>query len=395
MIENADGNDIRMIKFLIAGSLYPQYQRWAESKIPGLANMSFVQIVRRAGIETCNWAESWREGLEATGRFEVFVSYHNWRLTQEEWAREHNVIFQPDTWMADVLNAQLEYFRPDVLFINGWEFGASYVQACRRRFPGIKKVIGYDGVARHDAVVFRGTDIILSPLRESAAYYQSHGLVGHFFKRGFESAILGSLVNRPPTMSASFVGSVFLGEHAHNKRLRLLTYISRRTPIELFLNIHTVSEIPRIVVSEIIHRRGESLRSLVENVGAHWHLARHHRAPVFGKEMYQTLADSAISLNCHIDAAGASAGNMRLYEATGVGSCLVTDWKSNLNEFFEIDREIVAFHSAEECLEKLKYLTENDVQRKAIARSGQERTLRDHSLKSEVCQFGEILSQML
>jgi hypothetical protein len=35
------------------------------------------------------------------------------------------------------------------------------------------------------------------------------------------------------------------------------------------------------------------------------------------------------------------ATNQRLYEVTGVGSVLVTDWKSNMPDLFDLDREVV------------------------------------------------------
>ena len=41
------------------------------------------------------------------------------------------------------------------------------------------------------------------------------------------------------------------------------------------------------------------------------------------------------------------ANNMRLYEATGVGALLVTDWKENLGEMFEPGKEVVAYRSPE------------------------------------------------
>ena len=32
---------------------------------------------------------------------------------------------------------------------------------------------------------------------------------------------------------------------------------------------------------------------------------------------------------------------MRLFEATGCGTLLITDWKENIEDFFKIDKEIV------------------------------------------------------
>jgi spore maturation protein CgeB len=74
---------------------------------------------------------------------------------------------------------------------------------------------------------------------------------------------------------------------------------------------------------------------------------------VFGLAMYQKLADSKVTLNNHIDIATISASNMRLYEATGIGTCLLTDWKPDLEQLFEPDREVVTYKSAAEAIEKV------------------------------------------
>ena len=71
---------------------------------------------------------------------------------------------------------------------------------------------------------------------------------------------------------------------------------------------------------------------------------RHHD-DTWGLEMYRKLAESKITLNCHEEIAGNYASNMRLYKATGMGACLITDWKENLPNIFEPDLEIVIYRS--------------------------------------------------
>ncbi len=43
--------------------------------------------------------------------------------------------------------------------------------------------------------------------------------------------------------------------------------------------------------------------------------------------MYEVIRRSRVTLNFHIDLAEGWANNMRLYEATVVGTLLLTDWK--------------------------------------------------------------------
>lgn len=86
---------------------------------------------------------------------------------------------------------------------------------------------------------------------------------------------------------------------------------------------------------------------------------------------------------------------MRLFEATGVGTCLLTDWKENLSSLFDVDREVVTYRSTEECLERMHYLQNNPDVCSAIAQAGQKRTLRDHTFAHRAQRFDEIIQAHL
>ena len=86
---------------------------------------------------------------------------------------------------------------------------------------------------------------------------------------------------------------------------------------------------------------------------------------------------------------------MRLFEATGMGSLLLTDKKNNLNKLFEIDKEIVTYSCKEEALEKVKYLLENPKKLSEIALAGQERTLKDHTYEIRMKELIEIIKQYI
>ena len=79
-------------------------------------------------------------------------------------------------------------------------------------------------------------------------------------------------------------------------------------------------------------------------------LHRCFQGEVWGADMYQALRRSKITLNSHIDMAGREAGNMRLFEATGVGAFLLTDFKDNLHTLFAPDREVAVWRSIDDCL---------------------------------------------
>jgi len=107
--------------------------------------------------------------------------------------------------------------------------------------------------------------------------------------------------------------------------------------------------------------------------------------------MYRILAESQIGLNRHIDLSERFANNMRLFEATGVGTLLLTDWKDNLHELFEVGKEVVAYRTPQECAELVKHYLEHDGERRAVAKAGQERTLRDHTYQQRMKELADIV----
>jgi spore maturation protein CgeB len=104
--------------------------------------------------------------------------------------------------------------------------------------------------------------------------------------------------------------------------------------------------------------------------------------------MYQVLRRSRITLNSHIDLAVREAGNMRLFEATGVGAFLLTDFKENLDTLFAPNREVAIWRSIDDCLAAIGRAIGDDAGRAAIARAGHARTMAQHTYRHRA---GEIL----
>jgi spore maturation protein CgeB len=157
----------------------------------------------------------------------------------------------------------------------------------------------------------------------------------------------------------SFVGTVSVD---HQQRISLLEAVAERYDLKLWGNPPQA-----LRASSPLHRcfQGE----------------------VWGLDMYQVLRRSRITLNSHIDLAGAEAGNMRLFEATGVGCFLLTDFKDNLDTLFAPGVEVAAWRSVTDCLKLVdQYLADEDA-RHSIARAGQARTLSQHTYRQRTSEI--------
>jgi spore maturation protein CgeB len=109
--------------------------------------------------------------------------------------------------------------------------------------------------------------------------------------------------------------------------------------------------------------------------------------------MYGVLARSRITVNNHLDLAGPHANNLRMYEATGVGTLLLTDAKSDLGELFVPDQEVVAYRDSAECVKLISHYLDHPDERDEIARAGQRRTLEEHNYGRRMAELVEIVER--
>jgi hypothetical protein len=229
-------------------------------------------------------------------------------------------------------------------------------------------------------------------------------------RHGFDARVPARLDSaRPPDILCSFIGQ--LAGSYHGEREKLLETLVRAVPTTVFLY-------PPSRPSELVYwtRKAAFLgktaaRSLglplwppalarLQDPAAQWPRRRWlalatRKSPVYGLALYQAMRDSQVAFNSHAAISPRSASNMRLYEATGAGACLLTDWREDLATLFDLDRQVVAYRSAAECAEKARWLLDHPAQAAAIAAAGQARTLADHTLARRAHDFDRLLRAAL
>ena len=92
------------------------------------------------------------------------------------------------------------------------------------------------------------------------------------------------------------------------------------------------------------------------------------------------LSSYKICINTHLDNDDFS-GNMRLFEGTGLGCCVLTNNNKDINNFFDEDKEIITYKNHQEAFEKIKWLLNNEKKLKEISLKGQEKTLKLYNYK--------------
>src|SRR5262249_16076397 len=146
---------------------------------------------------------------------------------------------------------------------------------------------------------FHGYDLMISSLPNYVNYFQRQGLPSRLSRLAFEPQVLEMLGEGSVRHDATFVGSFTIH---HPKTVALLEHLCKSDAIEVWgENVHTLPK------TSAVYGR--------------------YRGRALGIEMYRILRDSRITLNHHIGIAENYANNMRLFEATGVGTMLLTDHK--------------------------------------------------------------------
>jgi spore maturation protein CgeB len=397
----------------------PHYNTRFYAARPTLAAQPYADQLAALRADWFAWQVFWSDALAGLG-YETDVVIANAEPLQRRWASENGVTYAPDRWLFDITAAQVKAFKPDVLFVTSYHaFNAPYLRKLRADNPSIRLVLGWCGAPYVDPDVFHAFDLILSNIPELVAHFCAQGHDCRHVNHAFEPRVLEHINTKAlPNADFTFVGGIIRRDQFHHGREELLLELIKRTDLQIYT---TLLPAPPRVRYEIALRRFayDSVRR-AERVGvpvkklpligkiARWNrrprypsmygepsLLRRTQPPVFGLAMYQQLHDSRVTLNTHIDISASSASNLRLYEATGVGACLLTDWKENITGLFEPDTEIVTYRSADEAVEKVNYLLAHADQRRSIAAAGQRRALRDHTVGQRAAAVDEIVAGFL
>ncbi len=374
------------IRFFKCSSFSPGYLNSFYAAHPEVSGLDYLNHYNMLMADCYGWADFWKRNLEATNLFECADVVVNSPTLQRKWAQENRIRWSHTNWALDILGAQIRAFAPDILFTHDFSYVTpAFRQHIRETAPSVRMIVGWDGVGRCDAKHFAGCDLILSCVQYVVDYYRSQRMRSEIFKLGFETSVLEKVNLSYRTINCSFIGSIILG--AHESRFRTVAEIAKQVPSAA---LHLDISKRRFLRSRIgLLARGD-LKSLLR-FGHSWSdyctLSRRALSPLFGLCMYTKLAETRVGLNVHIDAARDNAGNMRLFETTGMGACLLTDRKNNIDELYEDGKEIIVFNNPADAVDKLRWLISNPNVCESVAVAGQARTIREHSLSSSINQF--------
>ncbi len=297
---------------------------------------------------------------------------------QKAWANENDSTYERFTTIKE----QIKNISPDILWVCG---SAHYLGPFLKEIKDYcKKIITWVASSDGLSVDLTNVDCVLSSHDNFIDYFKQNGMLVKKMLPCFEPNIVKKINSKsvPIPIPVSFTGS--LTANYFINRIDLVYYLSTRVPIQFWVDKPRFFKRPLPIINFLYQLK---LQSLFKKIDA--------KPAVFGKDMFAILQSSLISLNIHGDAAMGLAGNIRMFEATGVGSLLMTENSPNLKSLFEPDYEVATYNSKSEAKEKINFYLTNSFEREAVAKKGQERTFQDHNPKTRANEFIEIVKSLI
>ena len=371
-------------KIIIIDTYYPKLLFAICRKFAELGKATYIEQRDFIMGQCFGTADFYSSNLKALGceAEEIVV---NSEVLQRQWAFENGVklnqsflgrmvnklphsrkFFPNQDVLLNILAAQIKRAKPDVLYMQDlWFCPPSFLSDMKKY---VKLLVGQIACPLPPKNHFSPYDLILSSLPHYVDKFRSWGIRSEFFKIGFEGNIARVLPKGDLKYEAVHIGGY---GPLHLERNQLLEDVAKSIDIKFW-------------------GYGE------DNLPSGSRIMRNYNGESWGIDRCRIFAQSKMVITKHITTvAGKYCNNMTLYEATGCGALLVTDYKYNLSELFVPDKEVVTYKTVEEAVNKIKYYLLHEEERKQIAAAGQKRTLDEHTYYNRMHELINIISNYL
>jgi spore maturation protein CgeB len=364
------------MKILFVSIYYPRFLQSFYKSHPGTEPLSYDDHQRRLLAELFGDADFYSDGVKANGHEAVDIVAND-ELLQKKWANEQGMkidssvteklskikyvrIFIKPNWLYKILEAQIEKYGPDVIYFHDIDyFSPFFLDKLKKRYT----LVAQKASPLSKIWCYERAKVVFTSFPHFVPLFARYKIAAEYLKLAFGEKVLQVVPEQSKKYTCTFVGGL---SRQHARGTELLEEVAKKVDLDVFGYGKDILD-----PSSPLYLR--------------------HHGEVWGKEMYTTMRQSRMTINRHIDVAEQYANNMRLYEATGSGTLLLTDEKVNLSELFEPNKEIVTYKNAEDLAKKIAYFTTHPEEVEKIAQAGQKRTLQEHNFR---VRMGEMLGKL-
>ena len=367
--------------------------------------------------------------IETPGFSEIMISkgnmsydiIYNYYELQKKWANENKKKIKEKISLKEyyfqVFEKQIELYKPDVIFFRTEPpFDSNEIFYLKKKFPFLKKIVCHNGFISNN---LKNVDILFTSSPGLQKFYNNKGLNSDLLYHSFDKSILLHVKKRDKKNKIFFAGQtghiddvnyslrfeylykLFKGKfnvkcHSIESSIKELNMIYENNSLRQKIrnNLLTIFKNNKILtkLSQSISIKNITLNNFIKDLNYLRNRKKYlHEIypslilkPIFGKKLFNEIHNSEICLNFHTNVSKNYCGNYRMFESTGLKSCLITEEKDNIKDLYEPDHEVVTYKSYDELENKLKDLMTNQKLREQIAINGYKRTLKDHTLQKRL-----------
>lgn len=375
-----------MKKILRLSSIPNKYRRIIyDKKNENIQHLSFDALRNYLFSLFMNEYDQYSYYLHQWGNYDVIEIIGDDEVLQRKWAEENNL--PANCNLETIIETQIAHYKPDIIADYSHYFMHHNAVDYKKRFS-IAKIIAWDGYAASDfKSQSQGVDLVLTCVDYIKEIYQKLGFKCELLPFAFDQRIYNTLKNNlNQKYELTFSGSL---AQVHNDRKILLKKLCQSDiPVHLAIdNIGTKNEwISRAQLRTLANFRWSDFID-------YSFLQKFNSGGKFGLEMYALMGQSRITLNSHGDSVK-QAGNMRLFEATGMGSLLLTDYKPNMSDYFEEGKEVITYKSHADAIDKATYFINHPKEASAIAKNGQSRVFSQYNTENRIRLFEQFCDDL-
>jgi spore maturation protein CgeB len=369
-------------------SYYEVYLNYFYKKNPSIGNLSFEEHRQKIFDDHFGWPSELATYMNKNG-YEVEFIIDNDELLQKKWAKENNLKdINQSMWKELIVLNQIYEFKPDLLLIPNPKIDTYvYIDGAKGDYKKLAFYLGHD---LSNEKLIKQADILFTINKKYV--YDRFPNIENLYHLGvaFPYEVLEKTRDVKVKYDVIFTGSI---SSQHTRRAEVLAYLVKNNiDLRIYGCVTRTNLIGKVrkVAGDIIKRKSfikalESIKDIVIPSDSEFDrnakiLSKVCLSPVYGVDYYQCLASARICLNIHIDISTKFSGNIRMYESTGVGTCLLTDKKETNGDLFEVNKEIIEFDSKEGLLKILEDVKNNNyIEVDKIAERGQKKTLTKYS----------------
>lgn len=370
-----------MIKLTRISTAYPKAAKNINKKILKKKNLNYNELLKEVFL--LGFGESNNITKELSKKnYDCNEIISNIKYLQKTWSKEY---LQKKS-NKNIILEQIFFYKPNVIYFGNYSLLTKDLLKEIRKLNHVKLIIVFhcspitseiEKKLKLADLVITCTDGYKEEIEKKIK--KKTFLIHHAFNTSSKKYIK----TKKRSIDVTFVGSLYMKSGLHINRINLIyillkkfsnTYIGVDFPLKNFYYIFT------FLFSPNSHYKLFGKLKLIYKI---FYILINCRKAVYGNDMLELLNKSKLLINSHIEDTR-YAGNMRLFEGTGMGCLVLTDNKIGLDKLFKINKQIVVYKNLVDLTNKIVFYLKNKKKLLLVAKNGYKKTHSKHNYKNRV-----------